>query len=108
MFIERFILVIIVYILFYLISYKIEIDTENIRSYECGFDPKSITRLIFSYRFFLITILFLIFDVEISLILPVPYILRKLFGNFLFYLFILIIILGLFYEYYYGRLNWLN
>lgn len=38
--------------------------------YECGFDPKGVGHLIFSVRYFLIVIIFLVFDVEIALLLP--------------------------------------
>nr|YP_010460096.1 NADH dehydrogenase subunit 3 [Lycosa shansia]UUC05143.1 NADH dehydrogenase subunit 3 [Lycosa shansia] len=103
-----FILVFLVYFLFLLIFYKSELFMESISCYECGFDPYSSTRLFFSYRFFLISILFIIFDVEISLMLPVPFFLTGEMGFFFFFFFILILLLGLVYEYFYGSLNWLD
>lgn len=81
---------------------------EALRCYECGFDPNSSTRLVFSYRFFLISILFIIFDVEISLILPVPFLLLRELGIFVFVIFILVLLVGLIYEYIYGSLDWLD
>nr|AIL24463.1 NADH dehydrogenase subunit 3 [Docosaccus maculatus] len=45
-------------------------EPEKLRIYECGFDPLSTPRLPFSIKFFLIGILFLIFDLEISYIFP--------------------------------------
>lgn len=106
--IESLFLVRIVYIIFVLIFYKNRIDIERMRSYECGFEPNSYTRLSFSYRFFLISILFIIFDVEISLILPVPFLIRREVGLLIFIIFILVLICGLIYEYICGSLDWLE
>lgn len=78
------------------------------RSYECGFEPNSKTRLVFSYRFFLISILFIIFDVEISLMLPIPFVVESVMGLWIFFVFILVLIVGLLYEYNYGSLEWLD
>jgi len=66
-------LLVMVYGLFLLISYKGEKGFEMISPYECGFNPIGGARRMFSYRFFLISILFLIFDVEISLIMAIPF-----------------------------------
>nr|YP_010895229.1 NADH dehydrogenase subunit 3 [Orthoprosopa grisea]WJW73768.1 NADH dehydrogenase subunit 3 [Orthoprosopa grisea] len=101
----------IVMLLAHLLSKKSFSDREKSSPFECGFDPMSSSRLPFSLKFFLITIIFLIFDVEIALILPMILILN--YSNMLIWtmtsiIFILILLLGLYHEWNQGMLNWSN
>uniref|UniRef100_A0AAU6PX64 NADH-ubiquinone oxidoreductase chain 3 n=1 Tax=Ophiomusa kimblae TaxID=3135533 RepID=A0AAU6PX64_9ECHI len=77
--------------------------------YECGFDPINPARLPFSFRFFLVALLFILFDLEIALLLPLPFTLLLSGSPLLFLpflLFILLLSLGLLYEWQKGGLEW--
>nr|UXF58261.1 NADH dehydrogenase subunit 3 [Philodromus sp.] len=99
-------LVSLVYAMFMLLFYKSKFYMDSVIPYECGFNPSSSTRLTFSYRFFLISILFIIFDVEIVLLLPVPFGGGSILLIWFFFFFMLILIMGLLYEYVWGSLDW--
>nr|QLY89817.1 NADH dehydrogenase subunit 3 [Agapetus fuscipes] len=93
----------------FILSKKKFLDREKASPFECGFDPKSSARLPFSMHFFLITVMFLIFDVEITLILPMIMVYN--FSNMIkwtasSFTFILILLIGLFHEWNQGMLNW--
>nr|YP_002327438.1 NADH dehydrogenase subunit 3 [Eriocheir hepuensis]ACJ44967.1 NADH dehydrogenase subunit 3 [Eriocheir hepuensis]QID90507.1 NADH dehydrogenase subunit 3 [Eriocheir hepuensis]UJM44177.1 NADH dehydrogenase subunit 3 [Eriocheir japonica] len=92
-----------------LLSKKTIMDREKNSPYECGFDPKGSARLPFSLRFFLIAVIFLIFDVEITLLLPIASTLNltNVFSWFFTSLiFLLILLLGLYYEWSQSALDW--
>nr|QGT34991.1 NADH dehydrogenase subunit 3 [Orthonychiurus folsomi] len=84
-------------------------DREKPSSFECGFNPLYFSRTPFSLQFFLIAVIFLIFDVEITIIMPIPLIL-EISTNYSIMLmmsfFIFILIVGLFYEWINGALHW--
>nr|YP_010000788.1 NADH dehydrogenase subunit 3 [Cnemophilus loriae]AET51439.1 NADH dehydrogenase subunit 3 [Cnemophilus loriae]QOD96700.1 NADH dehydrogenase subunit 3 [Cnemophilus loriae] len=84
-------------------------DPEKLSPYECGFDPLGSARLPFSIRFFLVAILFLLFDLEIALLLPLPWAIQLqsptttlIWASAL----ILLLTLGLIYEWIQGGLEW--
>nr|QLY89800.1 NADH dehydrogenase subunit 3 [Exechia fusca] len=92
-----------------IISKKSMMDREKCSPFECGFDPKSSSRIPFSLRFFLITIIFLIFDVEIVLLMPMIVIMKM--SNLLIWtyssiFFIIILLIGLYHEWSQGALEW--
>nr|AYN73277.1 NADH dehydrogenase subunit 3 [Eyprepocnemis plorans] len=104
-----FIIPMIVMILATMLSKKLINDREKSSPFECGFDPKSSARMPFSLRFFLIAVIFLIFDVEIALILPIV-IIMKTSNIFIWTLstmfFILVLLGGLYHEWKQGALQW--
>jgi len=79
---------------------------EKIRQFECGFLNINPTHLPFSYQFFLIAILFLIFDVEISMVLSYPIEKISTKNIIIIILFLIILIIGLFYEWQKSKINW--
>nr|ALO76341.1 NADH deshydrogenase subunit 3 [Bolboceratex sp. BOL01] len=91
------------------LSKKSFMDREKSSPFECGFDPKSSPRMPFSLHFFLIAVIFLIFDVEISLLIPMVATLKI--TNFYSYLsifsfFIIVLLIGLYHEWNQGALEW--
>ena len=84
------------------------LELEKKTPYECGFDPINSARLPFSFRFFLIAILFLIFDLEIALLFPaMPSVRFSVKPLILFStMFVLILAGGLAYEWEQGGLEW--
>nr|YP_010225783.1 NADH dehydrogenase subunit 3 [Propsilocerus sinicus]UDD74660.1 NADH dehydrogenase subunit 3 [Propsilocerus sinicus] len=106
-----FIISMIVMILASLLSKKSILDREKMSPFECGFDPLNSSRLPFSIQFFLIAIIFLIFDVEIALIIPMIMIIKT--SNLITWtitstIFITILLIGLYHEWNQGALNWSN
>nr|YP_001648732.1 NADH dehydrogenase subunit 3 [Antrokoreana gracilipes]ABC55884.1 NADH dehydrogenase subunit 3 [Antrokoreana gracilipes] len=91
-------------------SYRSWWDRESVSAFECGFDPYQSSRLPFSLQFFLVALIFLIFDVEIVLLLPFP-ISLDLNHPLTFYagvvLFLAVLLCGTYYEWGSGALNWI-
>lgn len=83
-------------------------DKEKLSPYECGFKPFSDSRMKFNIRFYLIGILFIIFDVEIAFLFPWAIVLKKIgwFGFSSMMFFLLILIVGFIYEWKKGAFEW--
>nr|QXI88812.1 NADH dehydrogenase subunit 3 [Onryza maga] len=95
----------------FMLSKKSLKDREKCSPFECGFDPKSSARIPFSLHFFLITVIFLIFDVEIALIFPMIYTFKM--TNLIIwaktsFFFIIMLLIGLYHEWNQNMLNWTN
>nr|YP_010478235.1 NADH dehydrogenase subunit 3 [Nesophrosyne sp. 281 GMB-2012]UVI59679.1 NADH dehydrogenase subunit 3 [Nesophrosyne sp. 281 GMB-2012] len=91
------------------ISKKSIIDNQKATPFECGFNPVSYTRLPFSMHFFLIAVLFLVFDIEIIMVLPMILTVKTtLMKTWIITtsLFITILLLGLFHEWNNGMIKW--
>nr|UPM51925.1 NADH dehydrogenase subunit 3 [Lopinga achine] len=91
------------------ISKKSIMDREKCSPFECGFDPMKLSRIPFSLHFFLITVIFLIFDIEIALILPMIISFKNV--NFIIWwsissFFIIMLLIGLYHEWNQNMLNW--
>ena len=83
-------------------------DPEKLSAYECGFEPFEDSRLEFDVRFYLVAILFIIFDLEIAFLFPWAISLGNIgllgFSSMMIFLFILTI--GFIYEWKKGALDW--
>ena len=91
-----------------LIAPSNNVTLEKLSAYECGFHPFQTARLPVDIHFYVIGILFLIFDMEIIFLYPwfgVAYLVGWV-GLFNFYFFFLILVVGFIYEYYMNVLAW--
>nr|YP_010165827.1 NADH dehydrogenase subunit 3 [Didelphis aurita]QRV59761.1 NADH dehydrogenase subunit 3 [Didelphis aurita] len=82
---------------------------EKSSPYECGFDPLGSARLPFSMKFFLVAITFLLFDLEIALLLPLPWAVQlpsPFITLILSYCLIMLLTAGLAYEWIQKGLEW--
>ncbi|SCZ49468.1 NADH-quinone oxidoreductase subunit A [Thiohalomonas denitrificans] len=83
-------------------------DTAKLSAYECGFEAFEDTRMKFDVRFYLVAILFIIFDLEIAFLFPWAIVLKDigLFGFSAMMLFLGILVIGFIYEWKKGALQW--
>ena len=93
------ILSLIIFVLSFLISQKAD-DREKLTAYECGFNPFEDSRNEFDVRFYLVAILFLIFDLEISFLFPFIASFRciNIVGPYSMFFFLFILTVGFIYE----------
>ena len=97
--------------LLFLLSYLVasqKADQEKVSAYECGFNPFDDARATFDVRFYLVAILFLIFDLEVSFLFPWSIVLKNVSkgGFWIMILFLIILTVGFVYEWYKGALEW--
>jgi NADH-quinone oxidoreductase subunit A len=83
-------------------------DAAKRTPYECGFDAFEDTRMKFDVRYYLVTILFIVFDLEIAFLFPWAVALSKigLFGLLAMGIFLAILVVGFIYEWKKGALEW--
>ena len=83
-------------------------DPEKLSAYECGFEPFSDSRMEFDVRFYLVAILFIIFDLEIAFLFPWAISLGKIgfFGFVSMMIFLFILTIGFIYEWKKVALYW--
>ena len=91
----------------FVVAYK-QPDPEKLSAYECGFNAFDDARMKFDVRFYLVAILFIIFDLEISLLIPWVVVAGPLgwFGYCSAMLFLAVLTIGFAYEWKKGALEW--
>ena len=83
-------------------------DPEKLSPYECGFEAFEDARMKFDVRYYLVAILFILFDLEIAFLFPWAVVLNDIgfFGFAAMMLFLLILVIGFIYEWKRGALEW--
>jgi NADH-quinone oxidoreductase subunit A len=83
-------------------------DSEKLSPYECGFEAFEDARMKFDVRYYLVAILFIIFDLEIAFLFPWAVVLDQIgmFGFVAMMLFLAILVIGFIYEWKKGALEW--
>ena len=83
-------------------------DSEKLSPYECGFEAFEDARMKFDVRYYLVAILFILFDLEIAFLFPWAIVLREigLFGLLAMVVFLAILVVGFIYEWKKGALEW--
>ena len=83
-------------------------DVQKLSPYECGFEAFEDSRMKFDVRYYLVAILFIVFDLEIAFLFPWAVALQKIgtFGLIAMGFFLLILVVGFIYEWKKGALEW--
>ena len=83
-------------------------DSEKLSPYECGFEAFEDARMKFDVRYYLVAILFILFDLEIAFLFPWAVVLPKigLFGFTAMMIFLAVLVVGFVYEWKKGALDW--
>ena len=91
----------------FMVAYKAP-DPEKLSAYECGFNAFDDARMKFDVRFYLVSILFIIFDLEVAFLFPWAVVLQEIgwFGFIAMLIFLGILVVGFVYEWKKGALEW--
>jgi len=83
-------------------------DSDKLAPYECGFEAFEDSRMKFDVRYYLVAILFIIFDLEIAFLFPWAVSLKEigLFGFMAMAMFLGVLVIGFIYEWKKGALEW--
>ena len=83
-------------------------DSDKLSPYECGFEAFEDSRMKFDVRYYLVAILFIIFDLEIAFLFPWAVVLDEIggFGFVAMMLFLAVLVVGFIYEWKKGALDW--
>ena len=91
----------------FLVAYR-RPDPEKVSAYECGFNPFDDARMKFDVRFYLVSLLFIIFDLEVAFLFPWAVAFHDIgaFGFWSMMLFLVVLTIGFVYEWTKGALEW--
>ncbi len=83
-------------------------DPAKLSPYECGFEAFEDARIQFDVRYYLVAILFILFDLEVAFLVPWALVLKEIgsFGFFSMLIFLAILVVGFAYEWMKGALEW--
>lgn len=103
-----FILSSFLFLLSFILSIR-DMNFEKNSTYECGFEPFGSAQLVFNIQFFIVGILFMIFDLELAYMFPWVIYLGNLcfFSFFIMFIFLFLLIICLVYEWRKGALDWI-